>query len=82
MTEYESQQEEECNDTFNKKCEITYQAKAKNETVEVCMNPLVKVDRFKESIKYSLEDAILAVINLSTPRMTLQFLHAEMQKCL
>ena len=43
VTEYESQQEEECKDNFKKSCEITYSPSALNVTVEVCMQPLVKV---------------------------------------
>ena len=43
VTEYESQQEEECEDNFKKSCDITYSPSAQNVTVELCMQPLVKV---------------------------------------
>merc|ERR1712142_317198 len=42
VTNYESQQEEECNENFRKNCFIQYEQIAFNETVEVCRTPLVK----------------------------------------
>merc|ERR1719233_240646 len=41
-TEYDTQQEEECDDDYKKECEITFQPHAENVTVRVCMTPLVK----------------------------------------
>ena len=41
-TNYESQQEEECEENFRKTCFIEYQKTARNETVNVCREPLVK----------------------------------------
>merc|ERR1712227_178394 len=41
-TEYESQQEEDCEENFRKTCFIEYEKIAFNETVEVCRTPLVK----------------------------------------
>ena len=51
VTEYESQQEEECEDNFKKSCDITYSPSAQNVTVELCMQPLVKV-RFNLFMKF------------------------------
>jgi len=42
ITTYESQQEEECEENFRKKCFIDYEKIAFNETVEICRTPLVK----------------------------------------
>jgi len=42
VTNYESQQEEECEENFRKSCFINYEKIAFNETVEVCRTPLVK----------------------------------------
>jgi len=42
VTNYESQQEEECEENFRKNCFINYEKIAFNETVEVCRTPLVK----------------------------------------
>merc|ERR1712010_93145 len=42
VTNYESQQEEDCVENFRKSCFIEYEQIAFNETVEVCRNPLVK----------------------------------------
>merc|ERR1712179_256218 len=42
VTNYESQQEEECEENFRKSCFIEYEAKAITETVQVCRTPLVK----------------------------------------
>merc|ERR1711990_454766 len=42
VTNYESQQEEECEENFRKSCFIEYEKIAFNETVEVCRTPLVK----------------------------------------
>merc|ERR1712055_514787 len=42
VTNYESQQEEECDENFRKSCFIEYEAKAITETVQVCRTPLVK----------------------------------------
>jgi len=41
-TNYESQQEEECEENFRKSCFIDYEKIAFNETVEICRTPLVK----------------------------------------
>jgi len=41
-TNYESQQEEECEENFRKNCFIDYEKIAFNETVEICRTPLVK----------------------------------------
>ena len=41
-TNYESQQEEECEENFRKTCFIEYEKTARNETVNVCREPLVK----------------------------------------
>merc|ERR1712059_225693 len=41
-TNYESQQEEECEENFRKSCFIEYEQIAFNETAEVCRKPLVK----------------------------------------
>ena len=43
VTTFQAQQEEECEDNFQKTCEITYSPQATNVTVPVCMTPLVKV---------------------------------------
>merc|ERR1719348_1351474 len=42
VTNYESQQEEECEENFRKSCFIDYEKVAFNETVTVCRTPLVK----------------------------------------
>jgi len=42
VTNYESQQEEECDENYRKSCFIEYEAKAITETVTVCRTPLVK----------------------------------------
>jgi len=42
VTNYESQQEEECKENFKKSCYIDYEPLAYNETVEVCRTPVVK----------------------------------------
>merc|ERR1712059_225219 len=42
VTQYESQQEEECEENFRKNCFIEYEKIAFNETAEVCRTPLVK----------------------------------------
>jgi len=42
ITNYESQQEEECEENFRKSCFIEYEKIAFNETVEICRTPLVK----------------------------------------
>jgi len=42
VTNYESQQEEECEENFRKNCFIDYEKIAFNETVEICRTPLVK----------------------------------------
>merc|ERR1712200_92948 len=42
ITNYESQQEEECEENFRKNCFIDYEKIAFNETVEICRTPLVK----------------------------------------
>merc|ERR1719466_247104 len=42
VTNYESQQEEECEENFRKSCFIDYEKIAFNETVEICRKPLVK----------------------------------------
>jgi len=42
ITNYESQQEEECDENFRKSCFIEYEKIAFNETVTVCRTPLVK----------------------------------------
>ena len=42
VTNYESQQEEDCEENFRKTCFIEYEKIAFNETVQVCRTPLVK----------------------------------------
>ena len=42
VTNYASQQEEECEEHFKKSCYIAYEPLAFNETVEVCRTPIVK----------------------------------------
>merc|ERR1712198_22233 len=42
VTNYESQQEEECEENFRKTCFIAYEKAAFNETVSICKTPLVK----------------------------------------
>merc|ERR1712066_568119 len=42
VTNYESQQEEECEENFRKSCFIEYEKIAFNETVQICRTPLVK----------------------------------------
>merc|ERR1719437_247617 len=42
VTNYESQQEEDCEENFRKSCFIEYEKIAFNETVEICRTPLVK----------------------------------------
>merc|ERR1711879_719397 len=42
VTNYESQQEEECEENFRKSCFIEYEQIAFNETANVCRTPLVK----------------------------------------
>merc|ERR1711970_310740 len=42
VTNYESQQEEECEENFRKSCFIEYEQIAFNETVQICRTPLVK----------------------------------------
>merc|ERR1712055_38968 len=42
ITNYESQQEEECEENFRKSCFIEYEQIALKENVKVCRNPLVK----------------------------------------
>jgi len=42
VTNYDSQQEEECEENFKKSCFIEYEKIAFNETVAVCRTPLVK----------------------------------------
>jgi hypothetical protein len=45
-TDYEPQQEEECEDNYKKDCFIEYKKVAQNVTVEFCHTPLVKVRQF------------------------------------
>merc|ERR1711881_545667 len=40
VTQYESQQEEECEENFRKSCFIEYEKIAFNETVQICREPL------------------------------------------
>merc|ERR1711934_2103 len=42
VTNYESQQEEDCEENFRKNCFIEYEQIAFNETAEICRTPLVK----------------------------------------
>ena len=42
VTNYESQQEEDCEENFRKNCFIDYEQIAFNETVQICRTPLVK----------------------------------------
>ena len=42
ITNYESQQEEECEENFKKVFMINYEDLAYNSTVEICRKPLVK----------------------------------------
>jgi len=42
VTNYESQQEEECEENFKKVCMISYEDLAYNSTVEICRTPVVK----------------------------------------
>merc|ERR1712128_188472 len=42
VTNYESQQEEECEENFRKSCFIEYEKIAFDETVQICRTPLVK----------------------------------------
>ena len=42
VTNYDSQQEEECEENFRKSCFIEYEQIAFNETVQICRTPLVK----------------------------------------
>ena len=42
VTQYESQQEEDCDENFRKSCFIEYEQIAFNETATVCRTPLVK----------------------------------------
>merc|ERR1712032_757821 len=42
VTNYDSQQEEDCDENFRKSCFIEYEQIAFNETAEVCRTPLVK----------------------------------------
>merc|ERR1712106_32804 len=42
VTNYESQQEEECEENYRKSCFIEYETIAFNETVQLCRTPLVK----------------------------------------
>merc|ERR1711963_1020832 len=42
VTNYESQQEEDCEENFRKNCFIEYEKIAFNETVQICRTPLVK----------------------------------------
>merc|ERR1712025_1054168 len=42
VTNYESQQEEDCEENYRKSCFIEYETIAFNETVQVCRTPLVK----------------------------------------
>merc|ERR1712212_531695 len=42
VTNYESQQEEECEENFRKSCFIEYEKIALQETVNICRKPLVK----------------------------------------
>merc|ERR1712107_857514 len=42
VTNYESQQEEDCEENFRKTCFIEYEQIAFNETVQICRQPLVK----------------------------------------
>jgi len=43
-TKFQAQQEEECNENYKKNCYITYDKVAFNTTVDVCRNPLEKVE--------------------------------------
>ena len=43
VTNYDSQQEEECEENFKKVCHINYEPLAYNETVQICRTPIVKV---------------------------------------
>ena len=42
VTNYESQQEEDCEENYRKNCFIEYEQIAFNETVQVCRTPLAK----------------------------------------
>merc|ERR1719397_2241292 len=42
VTQYESQQEEDCEENFRKSCFIEYEQIAFNETATICRTPLVK----------------------------------------
>jgi len=49
VTNYESQQEEECEDNYRKNCFIDYEKIAFNETVQVCRFPLEKPEDCESS---------------------------------
>ena len=51
-TEYESQQEEECEDNYKKDCDISYSPQAQNVTIRVCMTPLVKVSTAFQIVQF------------------------------
>ena len=40
-TDFEPQQEEECDETFTKKCFIEYKPDASEETIQKCYTPLI-----------------------------------------
>ncbi len=42
VTDYEPQQEEECDENYNKRCFIEYKNVASEEKVKFCFTPLVK----------------------------------------
>ena len=43
VTQFKPSREEVCEETFDKKCSISFIQQARNETVEKCYTPLVKV---------------------------------------
>merc|ERR1711992_283439 len=48
VTNYESQQEEECEENFRKSCFIEYEEIAFNETTEICRTPLSRIVMSKD----------------------------------
>ena len=75
ITNYEPQQEEECEENFKKICMINYEDLAYNSTVEICRTPLVKdCDVPGETVCQTIYESECATVQIVHEVGKLQFL--------
>ena len=57
MTQFDTAQEEVCEENFEKSCQVTFKQQAFNETVKKCYKPIEKVcdgtEQYGKSINHS-----------------------------